>query len=95
MYYFVCTCLSLNLLSEIKTLQTKSAIWYTSILSLKTYLISSYVVIQQFYRKEVVRVYATVVEHVRLAKVIIFKKKKRKGYKKKKGTTNYNIHSRS
>ena len=29
---------------------------------------------------------ATVVEHVRLAKVIIFKKKKRKGYKKKKGT---------
>ena len=28
---------------------------------------------------------ATVVEHVRLAKVIIFKKKRRKGYKKKKG----------
>lgn len=38
-----------------------------------------------FYRKEVVQVFATVVEHVRLAKVIIFKKKRRKGYKKKKG----------
>lgn len=39
----------------------------------------------RFCRKEVVRVFATVVEHVRLAKVIIFKKKRRKGYKKKKG----------
>ena len=38
-----------------------------------------------FTGKEVVRVIATVVEHVRLAKVIIFKKKRRKGYKKKKG----------
>ena len=34
-----------------------------------------------------VRVHATVIEHVRLAKVIIFQKKKRKGYKKKKGIT--------
>jgi len=44
-----------------------------------------------FFRKEVVRVSATVVEHVRLAKVIIFKKKRRKGYKKKKGTAYNNI----
>ncbi|XP_065912370.1 large ribosomal subunit protein bL21-like isoform X2 [Dysidea avara] len=36
-------------------------------------------------RKETVKVNATVVEHTRLAKVIIFKKKRRKGYKKKKG----------
>ena len=43
------------------------------------------IMIRWFHRKEVVRVFATVVEHVRLAKVIIFKKKKRKGYKKKKG----------
>ena len=47
--------------------------------------------IQLFYRKEVVRVSATVVEHVRLAKVIVFKKKKRKGYKKKKGMTTYSM----
>ena len=33
------------------------------------------------------QVKATVVEHSRAAKVIVFKKKRRKNYKRKKGTT--------
>ena len=36
-------------------------------------------------RKELVRVKATVVEHSRAAKGIVFKKKRRKNYKRKKG----------
>lgn len=35
--------------------------------------------------EDVVRVRATVVEHNKLAKVIVFKKKRRKNYKKTKG----------
>lgn len=39
--------------------------------------------------KELVRVKATVVEHSRAAKVIVFKKKRRKNYKRKKGLASY------
>ena len=35
--------------------------------------------------KDLVRVKATVTEHSRAAKVIVFKKKRRKNYKRKKG----------
>ena len=35
--------------------------------------------------KDLVRVTATVTEHSRTAKVIVFKKKRRKNYKRKKG----------
>jgi len=35
--------------------------------------------------KDLVRVKATVTEHSRTAKVIVFKKKRRKNYKRKKG----------
>ena len=42
-------------------------------------------VIVYAYSKEVVRVKATVVEHNKTAKVIVFKKKRRKNYKRKKG----------
>ena len=35
--------------------------------------------------KETVRVTATIVEHSRAAKVIVFKKKRRKNYKRKRG----------
>ena len=36
--------------------------------------------------KEMVRVHATVTEHGKSAKVIVFKKKRRKNYKRKRGT---------
>ena len=40
------------------------------------------------------RVKATVVEHSRAAKVIVFKKKRRKNYKRKKGLASiYNLRS--
>ena len=36
-------------------------------------------------RSEAVKVTATVVEHTRLKKVVVFKKKRRKNYKRTKG----------
>ena len=37
------------------------------------------------YSKEAVKVSATVIEHGRSAKVVVFKKKRRKNYKRKRG----------
>jgi len=36
-------------------------------------------------REDLVRVTATITEHTKLAKVVVFKKKRRKNYKRKKG----------
>ena len=42
--------------------------------------------------KETVRVHATVTEHSKTAKVIVFKKKRRKNYKRKRGMYMYIVH---
>ena len=41
--------------------------------------------VDPFFSSDVVRVKATVTEHTKTAKVIVFKKKRRKNYKRKKG----------
>ena len=42
-------------------------------------------------RSEAVKVTATVVEHTRLKKVVVFKKKRRKNYKRTKGKWKWHV----